>query len=237
MKHIKLNKNWNAEPNAPEPKISTIENGLELSFLLNPFVYEHIDEGEIGSLVFHNVYAYRLDAINEEGYFSGQFRFKNDHLPWGAFYELLNSKWDSNFHDNKIILNKSIDKKNIRHFIFFLRDNAFECLATDYQFNYKNNVLEVLDEKYPKGYLNHYIAMFAAQFDKPSINNFKIYTDLYIQMESKKEFVDLKNELKNIKKNNDLNLYLKYTNRFEIVDFGTKQLNDMIKVIENYKIQ
>jgi len=55
-------------------------------------------------------------------------------------------------------------------------------------------------------------------------------------MESKKEFIDLKNELKNIRKNNDLYLYLKYANDFQLADFGMKQLNDMIKVIENYKV-
>lgn len=50
MKYIKLNKNWNAEPNAPEPKISITEEGLELSFFLNPFAFEHIEEDEIGKV-------------------------------------------------------------------------------------------------------------------------------------------------------------------------------------------
>lgn len=109
-------------------------------------------------------------------------------------------------------------------------------MATDYQFNFGNNISDILDEKYPKGYLNHYITMFASQFDKPSTDNFMIYTDLYIQMEGKKEFEGLKNEIKNIKKNNDLNLYLKFANVYEMVDFKTKQLEDMIKVIENFKM-
>jgi hypothetical protein len=236
MKYTKLNKNWNAEPNAPEPKISSIENGIELSFLLNASVYEHIDDGEIGSLEFQNVYAYRMDSTSKEGYLQKQFRFKNDQLPWGEFYELSNSKWSGDFPDDKIVLDESIDKKDIRHFILFLPNNIFECFATAYRFEYKNNLAEILEEKYPKGYLNHYLAMFASQFDKPSIDNFRMYTDLYIQMESKKEFSDLKNELKNIKKNNDLNLYLKYANDIEIANFGNKQLNDMIKVIETYKV-
>ena len=236
MKHIKLNKNWNADPNAPAPEISSIEHGIELSFLLNAAVYEHIDEGEMGSLTFQDVYAYRLVSVTKEAYLQKQFRFTNDLLPWGAFYELPNSKWGSDFPADKIVLDESIDKKDIRHYIFFLTGHIFECLATDFRFEYKNNLIEILEEKYPKGYLNHYLSMFASQFDKPSIENFNMYTDLYIQMESKKEFADLKNELKNIKKNNDLKLYLKYANAIEITNFGTKQLNDMIKVIENYKV-
>lgn len=236
MKYKKLNKNWNAEANAPDLKISSNENEIELSFLLNSAVFEHIDTDEIGRLVFCNVYAYKIDSTSDEEYSRGQFRFKKDQLPWGEFYELFDSKWDNDFPDDKIVLNELKTKKEIRHFIFFLRNNIVECLATDYQFHYDTKTTDILDEKYPKGYLNHYIAMFATQFDVPSIENFKTFTDLYIQMESKKEFVDLKAELKNIKKNNDLNLYLKYANNFEFGGFGTKQLEDMIKVIENYKV-
>lgn len=235
MKCVKLNKNWNAEPNAPNPTISEIDNGIELSFLLNPFEFEHIDNGEVGKLEFNNVYAYRLGSTNCEGYFHGQFRYKNEQLPWGEFYELFDSKWEQDFPNDKIIVQESINKKQLCHFIFFFRDNTFECLATEFKFTYNNNVIEILDEKYPKGYLNHYITMFASQFNTPSVDNFKIYTDLYIQMEGKKEFEDLKQELKDIIKNNDLHIYLKYANNYEFVDFKMKQLTDMIKVIQNYR--
>lgn len=236
MKYIKLNKNWNAEPNAPELKISSTENGLELSFLLNSFTYEHIEEGEMGKLTLYEAYAYRLDSTNDEAYLQGRFRYKNDQLPWGEFYEILDSRWDRDFPADKIILNQSVNKKKIRHFIFFLRDCIFECLASDFKFSFIHDTSDILEEKYPKGYLNHYVAMFASVFDKPSVDNFKIYTDLYLQMESKKEFIALKNELANIKKNNDLNLFLKYANDFQLAEFRMKQLNDMIKVIENYKL-
>ncbi|MCK3684169.1 hypothetical protein [Maribellus sp. YY47] len=236
MKYIKQNKNWNAEPNAPRLAISQSENWLELSFLLNSFTFEHIDEGETGKLAFFEAYAYRLDSTNDEAYQQGKFRFKNSQLPWGEFYELIDSKGDRDFPADKIVVDESVSKKKIRHFIFFLRDGIFECLANDFKFSFIHDTSDILEEKYPKGYLNHYIAMFASVFDKPSVDNFKTYTDLYLQMESKKEFADLKNELKNIKRNNDLNLYLKYANDFQLADFGRKQLDDMIKVIENYKV-
>ncbi|MGB6034834.1 MAG: hypothetical protein WBG42_01105, partial [Cryomorphaceae bacterium] len=66
-------------------------------------------------------------------------------------------------------------------------------------------------------------------------DNFRIYTDLYIQMQGKKEFVDLKAELKNIKKNNDLSLYLKFANSLDVLGFGKKQLDEMVVVIEKFK--
>lgn len=236
MKYIKQNRNWNAEPNATELEVSLAENGLLLSFQLDPFAFEHIDEGQTGRLAFFDAHAYRLDATNEEDYRQGKFRYKNDRLPWGEFYELIDSKWERDFPSDRIIVNELFSKKQIRHFIFFLRDGIFECLAGDFKFSFIHDTSDILETKYPKGYLNHYIAMFASVFDKPSVENFKTYTDLYLQMENKKEFTDLKNELKNIRKNKDLNLYLKYANDFQLADFGMKQLNDMIKVIENYKV-
>lgn len=41
--------------------------------------------------------------------------------------------------------------------------------------------------------------MFTSLFDKPSPENYKLHTDLYIQMENKKELLNLINEVKKIK--------------------------------------
>lgn len=122
MKYIKLNKNWNAEPNAPEVSVSKTDYGLEITFLLNSLIFQHIDVNEKGSLEFHEVYAYRIDPTNDEGYYSGKFRSKNVELPWGEFYELIDSNWKNNFPSDMILLNDSIPKRNLRHFIFFLKD-------------------------------------------------------------------------------------------------------------------
>jgi hypothetical protein len=234
MKYIKLNRNWNAELNSPDPEISLIDEGIELSFALNHDAFEHIDEGEKGKVVFDQVYAYRLDSTDRDGYLNRAFRFKNDQLPWGEFYELRSTKW-KDFPEDKTVLDQEINKDNLRHFIFFFGNQIFECLAADYRFYFNNGLAELLEKKYPKGYLNHYLSMFASQFDKPSGENFKVYTDLYIQMEGKKEFSDLKNELQKIKKGSDLGLYLKFANSLEIIGFGKKQLDEMVMVIEKFK--
>lgn len=236
MKYTKLNPNWNADRNAPQPELSTINEGIALSFQLNANDFEYIDEGEMGKLEFYNVYAYRLATIGHVEYLKGQSRFKNNQLPWGDFYEIKEGKWPKDLPDDRVVLDESIDKNDLRHFIFFLKDHMFECLAIDFKFIIDNNLESELEEKYPKGYLNYYLSMFASQFEKPSVDNFKVYTNLYLQIESKKEFTALKEELVKIKKNNDLKLYLKYANGLGMADFGIKQLNDLVKVIETYKV-
>jgi hypothetical protein len=235
MKYIKLNKNWNAQPNVPQPYVTKTDEGIDLTFFLNPLLFQHIDEDDKGTLKFLDVYAYRLGATGEEGYNRGEFRYKNAQLPWGEFYELLGSNWKNDFPDDKQIINEKANKSKLRHFIFFLKEETFECLAIDYQYAFVDKISEALEVKYPKGYLNHYLAMFSSQFDKPTIENYKMYTDLYLQMQSKKEFAEVKKEVKSIKANNDLDSYLKIANYFGIERFEMKQLKDMIKVIETYK--
>jgi hypothetical protein len=234
MKFTMLNRNWNSEPTVPDLNVSMIEGGVRLSFVLNSNDYEHIDEGDRGIVELNEVYAYRLVPTDREAFLKDEFRFKNNQLPWGEFYEIMNSG-KKNFPQEKTLLDGEVDKNDLRHFIFFFRDQIFECLAIEYRFVYDNDVEEILEGKYPKGYLNHYLTMFASQFDKPSRENFRMYTDLYIQMEGKKEFVDLRVELQKIKKNNDLRLYLKFANSLDIFGFGKKQLDEMVSEIEKFK--
>ena len=103
MKYKKLNIDWNAEPNAPNPKISVDGNQLEIEFLLNPFIFDHIKDVELGKLTFKNCHKYSFNDCNDEGYFREQYRYRNDDLPWGEFYELEHD-WISDFHPDCIIL-------------------------------------------------------------------------------------------------------------------------------------
>jgi hypothetical protein len=236
MRHIKLNTNWLALADAAKPILVKNDDGIEISFSLNPMYFEHIDDGEKGKLSFHQVYAYYFGSTNQERYRKAKFLISNNELPIGELYELKDSKWDADFPENKIMLKDKINKKEIRHFIFFLKNAVLECLASDVAFTFENGIVDTLAGKYPKAYLNHYITMFCNVFDKPNTDNFKVYIDLYIQMESKKELANLKAELIKIKQNNDLQLYLKFANRFGLPNFSMQQLNEMIKVIEQYKI-
>ena len=235
MKYKKLNRNWNSAQVNANAEISMADEILNLTFNLDPFKYEHIDEGDKGVLEFFKVYAYQLLPIDKESYMSGQFRFSNSQLPWGEFYELTGSNWKKNFPEDKVLVDGSLNSKGQRHFILFFPDTIFECVAEDYKYRFIDTISEKLESKYQKGYLNHYLAMFATIFNTPTVENFRTYTDLYIQMEGEQEFDNLRNELKKIKVNNDIPSYLKFANFFEIEGFGKKQFTEMIKVIEAIK--
>jgi hypothetical protein len=235
MKYLKENKNWNAAPTASEPQIIKGENYLEVVFDLDP-AFPHIDEGEKGTLEFCEVYAYQLTAMDQEAYLNNAFRFKNDQLPWGGFYELKDSNWKVDFPSDKVVVNESLKDVKPNHYLFFLPGFIFECLALDYSFHFDDTVPKKLEETYPKGYFNHYLSMFSAHFSQLNADNYKIYTNLYIQLEGKKEFELLKEELKKIKANKDLDAYVKIAN-YKILNFGRKQLDEMIKVIETYDVK
>ena len=235
MKHKNLNTNWKADPDSPEAKVSKVENGIRVSFRLNASGFEHIDEGEKGTLEFQDVNKYRLGAPKDEGALKRQFPNHQDQWPRGEFYELKNSNWQKSFPDDEVLVNPSIKNKGLRHFILFLKDETFECIAKDFEFSFDHSVADELFDKYPKGYLSHYLSMFTTYFDTPSTINFRAYTDLYIQMESFKELEGVREEIKKIKNNNDLHLFLKLANRSGTKGFGLKQLKEMIKVIEGFK--
>jgi hypothetical protein len=231
-----LNKNWGADPESPNPELWTGDGTVKLTFCLNSLVYDHTDEGEKGMLEFTSVYAYRLGPLNTEGYYPGQLGDKDNQVSGGEFYELIGSHQNKDFSVDKIIVNEAVPKNELRHFILFLKDATFECIATDFHFSYLNSVSETIEEKYPKGYFRHYLVMFFQTFNTPEIERYEIYNDLYIQMESKKEFSGVKSEIKAIKSNKDMDLFLKFANRIGNVNFKREHLNAMIKTIENYKI-
>jgi hypothetical protein len=138
MKYKKLNIDWNAEPNAPDVELQTEGDKLRLLFYLNPFIFDNIDEEVKGESIFKNCFMYSFNSCNDESYYQGKYRYKNDILPWGEFYELQHN-WESDFYNDFKILNPVLDKGALRHFIFFFRDNTFECIAKDFEFRHLKN--------------------------------------------------------------------------------------------------
>ena len=134
MKFLRLNENWNAEPNTPDPFIKIIGSDIKLSFYLNAFEHEQFNEGDIGILEFHNCVQYRIGAPNDEGfYIYGQSRYKQYGVEWGHFYLVQNSDWKTNFPE-AIIVNKIVNQ-NLNHYLFYFRDETFESIAESYSFH------------------------------------------------------------------------------------------------------
>jgi len=131
----KLNHGWNAEPNCPAPLVSMIGKDLTLEFLLNPFQFPDFANAEKGILLFSNCWRYRLGTTNHEGWYRGQCRFSQIAPSWGELYEVngdlllskLSLKWITTDEQSPLS----------RHFLFYLRDETFECDATDWKFSVK----------------------------------------------------------------------------------------------------
>lgn len=135
FKFSELNSGWNAEPNAPEPSVIIDGNDVILKFFLNAFQFPVFEEEELGFITFKNCAKYRLGSTNDEGWYSGQCRFSKLLPKWGEFYELSG--------DNELLNSPSDWKKvsgnssNQKHYLFYFRDNTFECIADSWEFTDK----------------------------------------------------------------------------------------------------
>jgi hypothetical protein len=127
----KLNVDWNAEPNAPNPVVSITDDTLILEVFANPFVFERFRSGQRIRVVFSHAWRYRVGGTNDEGWYKGQCRFNRIAPAWGEFYEVagdlkleqVREKW------NYVTTQPTA---NLRHFLFYLRDETFECDAEDW---------------------------------------------------------------------------------------------------------
>lgn len=126
-----LNHDWNAEPNAPRPRVETLGGDVRLTFFLNPFVFTAFNEGDTGVLRFVNVEKFRVGPTNDEGWYQGQCRFSESAPKWGEFYLVSGDETNLREPDDWRLL--SSDTKQRKHFLFYFRDETFECVAMNCQ--------------------------------------------------------------------------------------------------------
>jgi hypothetical protein len=125
---LQLNVGWNAEPNAPGPQVEVLGKDILLRFYVNPFQFEEFEEGEVGFLRFANCVRFRLGPTNDEGWYRGQCRFSNIAPEWGEFYEVIGDDTSTNGPtDWRPVSTKSTGE--LHHFLFYFRDDTFECVA------------------------------------------------------------------------------------------------------------
>jgi len=128
----KLNHGWNAEPNAPDERVVVNGDRVELSFLLNPWAFDAA-EGDVGRLRFQGCTRWRLGPTNDEGWYRGECRYSNTAPGWGEFYEVTGP--DPLADQPKDWQALPSDAPGNRHFLFYLRDTTFECIAADWSFD------------------------------------------------------------------------------------------------------
>ena len=86
---VLLNHGWNADPNAPKPRIELRGADIVLYFAVNAFEFPQFVEGSTCTVMFNNCWRYRLGSTNDEGWYRGQCRFSSLTPSWGMFYEVL----------------------------------------------------------------------------------------------------------------------------------------------------
>jgi len=126
----KLNDDWNAEPNAPNPVLRFAGKTVVLEFTANPWQFPRFAEEQRVRLIFPNARRYRLGSTNDEGWYRGQCRFSGIAPAWGEFYELTGDLKLGEVNDWRLV---DPDQPPGRHFLFYLRDETFECEADDWQ--------------------------------------------------------------------------------------------------------
>lgn len=128
-----LNEGWNAEPNAPDPRVAIEGGDVVVTFFLNPFQFPQFSAEDKGRLRFVSCLRYRLGATNDEGWFRGQCRFTGLAPRWGEFYEVEGDLRLAECPDEWVEVDRAAERS--RHFLFYFRDETFECDALDWRFD------------------------------------------------------------------------------------------------------
>jgi hypothetical protein len=72
-----------------------------------------------------------LGATNDEGWYRGQCRFSRLAPSWGEFYEVAGDLLLSKCPNDWRYVSQEPGRA-LRHFLFYLRDETFECDARAY---------------------------------------------------------------------------------------------------------
>ncbi|MGB0766162.1 MAG: hypothetical protein ACPGYV_00470 [Phycisphaeraceae bacterium] len=128
-----LNDGWNAEPNAPCPQIDIHGSDVLLTFVRNHLMYSDVEEDSTMSIRFKDCHKYRLGPTNDEGWYRGQCRFSKIAPQWGEFYEIQGNTLDEQLNKQEW---KILPGNGTKRFLFYFRDETFECDAESYELTF-----------------------------------------------------------------------------------------------------
>ncbi len=154
----KLNKNYAPDPNITVPSGVMDGDNLTLTFPLNYFIYKQFKDGDQGKIIFKDCLMYRIGSPNDEGFFidpKNPGRMKNNsrwnytdfpELEFHNFYIVKNSDWQTSFGPD-VIVNKQLkdkikDPENLNHYLCFMKEGTFECIARSYEEEIPTKALE-----------------------------------------------------------------------------------------------
>ena len=137
INYNRISIDWNADPISPEIELNQIGFDLTMDIYLNHYAFENYKVGDKAKIRFINCSIFSLNTCNEEGYYYGQYRTNANELPWGEFYEI---KSGLSRELPEPVVQLSTDLINKRHFLFFFKDETFECLADDFKVEFYNDI-------------------------------------------------------------------------------------------------
>jgi hypothetical protein len=107
-------------------------------------MFDIFEDEDVGVLRFSGCSRYRLGPTNDEGWNRGQCRYSRLAPAWGEFYEIFGDDRLRDSPSDWIPVGESSGPS--RHFLFYLRDEAFEAIANDWRFDTheRNALLKLL---------------------------------------------------------------------------------------------
>jgi len=100
---------------------------LVLKFFVNPFQFHDFKEEEVGLLRFVRCERYRLGSTDDVGRRLGRCRFSTLAPKWGEFYMVEGDAALLEAPGGWQLV--PLPSGDGRHFLFYFRDNTFECVA------------------------------------------------------------------------------------------------------------
>lgn len=129
----KINHNYESDPNIAEPIVKLHNNELSLYFRLNSFSF-NFQAGQKGCIKFNDCFALRIGAPNDEGFDLNTDSFwKREQflaIQWNSFYEVID-KPSISYLQKFYKLSERVPP-GIHHYVFFMKEATFECLATSF---------------------------------------------------------------------------------------------------------
>jgi len=127
-----LNTGWNAEPNVPLPRVASDGRILYLQFVQQHCSFFTFKWSKKLTLGFDGCSRFRFTTMNDHGWYNGDCRFSTLAPAWGEFYEVsgdfLEGQENTPWEIGPCAL---VGPKN---FIFYFRDESFECSAASWAF-------------------------------------------------------------------------------------------------------
>lgn len=132
---VQLNHGWNADPNSPEPQVTVVDGDVVVTFFVNAFQFPEFTEGTKATIRFKSCQRYRIGSTNDEGWYMGKCRFSKLAPKWGEFYQLTG---DPDLllllapNDWSVVQPKT-GGESMEHYLFYFRDETFECVARSWE--------------------------------------------------------------------------------------------------------